>query len=282
MRDTLIINGRLSAEVLEQNLAAEIAAAQAKPFLAVVLVGHNDASEVYVRNKRNRCLKAGIACEIFRLDENVAESELLSLIDDLNANPVVNGIIVQLPLPLEFDVQKILARVSPAKDVDGFHPLNAGLLASGFGGGFVPATPLGVMRLLKENNVELCGKHAVVIGASVIVGRPLAALLLNQGCSVSVVHDKTVDIETITAEADILVAACGCQKLVKKDWIKEGAVVIDVGINRDGGKLCGDVDFEALCGKASVLTPVPGGVGPMTIAMLLENTWAAYKQQHNL
>lgn len=282
MTETRVLDGRRLAEKVEQKLAGEIAVAGAKPFLAVVLAGKNEASEIYVRNKQNRCRRIGIGCEIFRLSEDVREAEILELIDELNANPEVNGIIVQLPLPAHLNTAAVLERVCPGKDVDGFQPLNAGRLASGFPGAFVPATPLGIMRLLEEAGAKFCGLHAVVIGASPIVGRPLAALLLNAGCSVSVVHDKTIEIEKITAEADILAVACGCPELVKRTWIKEGAIVIDVGINRENGRLCGDVDFSGLMGKAAVLTPVPGGVGPMTIAMLLENTWRAYKQQHNI
>ena len=282
MSETRILDGRRLAEKFEQKLAGEIADAAVRPFLAVVLAGTNEASEIYVRNKQNRSHQVGIGCEIFRLPENVSENVILSLIDKLNADPGVSGIIVQLPLPEHLNTPVVLERVCPGKDVDGFQPLNAGRLASGFPGAFVPATPLGIMRLLEDAGVVFCGKRAVVIGASPIVGRPLAALLLNAGCSVSVVHDKTVEIEKITAEADILVAACGCPRLVKRNWIKEGAAVIDVGINRENGRLCGDVDFSGLMGKAALLTPVPGGVGPMTIAMLLENTWCAYRQQHHI
>ena len=214
--------------------------------------------------------------------ETIGENALLASIEELNENPHVNGIIVQLPLPKQINPLKVLSCINPKKDVDGFSPYNIGLLASKEDGAVVAATPKGILRLLKSTGVDLCGKHAVVIGRSNIVGRPVSLLLLNNDCTVTITHSKTVGLAEIVRQADIVVAACGCPKMVKKDWVKPEAIIIDVGINRlEDGKLCGDVDFEEVKEVASYITPVPGGVGPMTVAMLLENTLEAAQRQKN-
>ena len=213
------------------------------------------------------------------MDEDTSEEELLNVIAKLNADKQINGIIVQLPLPKQLNTNRIINAISPLKDVDGFHPYNTGMLQNNEQPYFIAATPLGVMKLIKSVNQNLSGKNVVLIGASLIVGRPLATLLLNQECTVSITHAQTKNIKELTTKADILVAACGVAKLVKADWIKENAILIDVGINRDSGKLCGDIDFEDVKEKAGAITPVPGGVGPMTIAMLLSNTVDAYLLQ---
>ena len=223
----------------------------------------------------------GMGCEILEFSASIGENALLEVIEGLNADPHVSGILVQLPLPEHINPLKVLSKINPEKDVDGFSPYNAGLLACKGPSAVVAATPKGILKLLESTGETLSGKHAVIIGRSNIVGRPLAMLLLNQDCTVTVTHSKTRNLEELTRQADILVAACGCAKMVKKDWVKPGAVVIDVGINRVDGKLCGDVDFDEVKEVASYITPVPGGVGPMTVAMLMENVYdAARRQEH--
>ncbi len=279
-----IIDGKKIASEIRADLAKKVEQlpGEVMPVLAVVLVGDNEASRIYVRNKKKAAAEVGIGCEVLEMNEGIGENALLATIEELNENPHVNGIIVQLPLPDHINPLKILSAIRPEKDVDGFNPYNAGLLACKEPEAVVSATPKGILKLLQTTGVDLCGKHAVVIGRSNIVGRPTAMVLLNHDCTVTVTHSKTIDLPNIVRQADIVVAACGCPKLVKKDWLKEGAVVIDVGINRVEGKLCGDVDFDAATEKASFITPVPGGVGPMTVAMLLENTYeAALKQQNS-
>ncbi|MBE6445715.1 MAG: bifunctional methylenetetrahydrofolate dehydrogenase/methenyltetrahydrofolate cyclohydrolase FolD [Alphaproteobacteria bacterium] len=282
-----ILDGRKIASEIREDLAKkiDIIPGENMPVLAVVLVGENDASKVYVRNKKKAALEVGIGCEVIELNDTIGENALLEIIHELNDNPHVNGVIVQLPLPKHINPLKILSAINPEKDVDGFNPYNAGLLACKEPEAIVSATPKGILKLLQVANIDLVGKHAVIIGRSNIVGRPTAMLLLNNDCTVTIAHSKTTNLSELVKEADIVVAACGCAKLVKKDWIKKGAVVIDVGINRIDGKLCGDVDFDEVCEVASFVTPVPGGVGPMTVAMLLENTYeAACRQrehQHN-
>ena len=279
-----IIDGKKIASEIRADLAKKVEQlpGEVMPVLAVVLVGDNEASRIYVRNKKKAAAEVGIGCEVLEMNEGIGENALLATIEELNENPHVNGIIVQLPLPEHINPLKILSAIRPEKDVDGFNPYNAGLLACKEPEAVVSATPKGILKLLQTTGVDLCGKHAVVIGRSNIVGRPTAMVLLNHDCTVTVTHSKTVDLPNIVRQADVVVAACGCPKLVKKDWLKEGAVVIDVGINRVEGKLCGDVDFEDAKEKASFITPVPGGVGPMTVAMLLENTYeAALKQQNS-
>ena len=279
-----IIDGKKIASEIRADLARKVEqlSGEVMPVLAVVLVGDNEASRIYVRNKQKAAAEVGIGCEVLEMNEGIGENALLATIEELNENPHVNGIIVQLPLPEHINPLKILSAIRPEKDVDGFNPYNAGLLACKEPEAVVSATPKGILKLLQTTGIDLCGKHAVIIGRSNIVGRPAAMVLLNHDCTVTVTHSKTVDLPSIVRQADIVVAACGCPNLVKKDWLKEGAVVIDVGINRVEGKLCGDVDFEDAKEKASFITPVPGGVGPMTVAMLLENTYeAALKQQNS-
>jgi methylenetetrahydrofolate dehydrogenase (NADP+)/methenyltetrahydrofolate cyclohydrolase len=275
-----VIDGRQIAEQTRAEAAAGaqklVAATGVVPHLAAVLVGDDPASAVYVRNKQIACDKAGFKSTLHRLPADTAQAELLDLIRALNAAPSVHGILVQLPLPKGLDTTLILDAVSPAKDVDGFHPENVGLMQQGRPR-FLPCTPAGVMRMLKVSGLETSGKHAVVIGRSDIVGKPMAALLSQKGAdaTVTLCHSRTRDIGAFCRSADILVAAIGIPQFVKGDMVKPGAVVIDVGINRVGDKLVGDVDYAPAAQIASAITPVPGGVGPMTIAMLLQNTLTA-------
>lgn len=276
-----ILNGKELAAKIRQELSEKIAAdaSEDMPVLAVIQVGENEASKIYVRNKHKAAAEIGMGCEILELSSTIGENALLEIIDELNDNHHVNGIIVQLPLPNHLNQLKILSRIAPQKDVDGFSPYNAGLLSYNSPEAFVSATPKGILQMLLASGVSLSGKHAVIIGRSNIVGKPMSMLLLNQNCTVTTAHSKTINLPQLTQTADIIIAACGQAKLIKKDWIKEGAVVVDVGINRVDGHLCGDVDFDEVKEKASFITPVPGGVGPMTIAMLLSNTFDAFCRQ---
>lgn len=243
-----------------------------EPTLAVVLVGEDKASQTYVRAKEKACNEYGIKSVAHRLSENTTQNELLALINVLNLDDSIHGILVQLPLPKHIDTNVVLAAIDPRKDVDGFHAVNVGKLVSGLDG-FVPCTPLGVMEILKEYGIEVAGLNAVVIGRSNIVGKPMANLLLNASATVTVTHSKTKNLNEICKNADLIVAAIGKPFFLKADMVKDGAIVVDVGINRlDDGRLVGDVDFENVAPKCSYITPVPGGVGPMTIAMLLNNT----------
>ena len=243
-----------------------------EPTLAVILVGEDKASQTYVRAKEKACNEYGIKSVAHRLSENTTQAELLALINVLNLDDSIHGILVQLPLPKHIDTNTILATIDPAKDVDGFHAVNVGKLVSGLDG-FVPCTPLGVMEILKEYGIEVAGLNAVVIGRSNIVGKPMANLLLNASATVTVTHSKTKNLKEVCKNADLIVAAIGKPFFLKADMVKDGAVVVDVGINRlDDGRLVGDVDFDEVAPKCSYITPVPGGVGPMTIAMLLNNT----------
>ncbi len=278
-----IIDGKAFAAALRARVAAHVPAFRAAtgraPGLAVVLVGEDAASQVYVRNKGKATRDAGMESFEHRPAANVSQGELLDLIARLNADPAVDGILVQLPLPGHLDEQEVIAAIDPAKDVDGFTTINAGRLAIGLDG-MVPCTPLGCLALLKDRLGSLAGLDAVVIGRSNIVGKPMAQLLLRESCTVTVAHSRTRDLEGIVRGADIVVAAVGRAEMVKGDWLKPGATVIDVGINRvegEGGKakLTGDVDFASASAVAGAITPVPGGVGPMTIAMLLRNTLVA-------
>jgi len=242
------------------------------PGLAVILVGDNAASKVYVSNKQKTSEELGIYSKLITFDANLSEQELIDAIDSLNADPAIDGILVQLPLPKQIDESNVLSAIKPSKDVDGFHPINIGKMMLGQDT-FLPCTPYGVMKLLEYTEVELSGKHAVVIGRSHIVGKPMGQLLLQKDATVTYAHSKTPNLKEITLQADVLVVAVGKAKLITSDYIKDGAVVIDVGMNRDeNNHLCGDVDFESVKEKASYITPVPGGVGPMTITMLMENT----------
>ncbi|MBS0321120.1 MAG: bifunctional methylenetetrahydrofolate dehydrogenase/methenyltetrahydrofolate cyclohydrolase FolD [Proteobacteria bacterium] len=269
---------QVTAEV-RAGVDAFVAAGHAAPGLAVVLVGENAASQVYVRNKRRTTDAVGMRSFAHDLPATTPEADLLALIDRLNADPAVNGILVQLPLPPHIDADRVTDRIDPAKDVDGFHPYNIGLLVQKRPR-LRPCTPWGCMRLLAETGEPLAGKHAVVIGQSQIVGRPMALELLIARCTVTVCHSATRDLPAIVRQADIVVAGVGRPRFVQGDWVKEGAIVVDVGINRgDDGKLVGDVDFAAVAPHAAWITPVPGGVGPMTIAMLLDNTLKAARLQ---
>lgn len=275
-----IIDGKSLSVLVKAEIASHIAALDEVPGLAVILVGNDEASLIYDRNKQKTAQTLGINCDFYHLEEQTPETELLKLIDKLNHDEKVNGILVQLPVPKHIDTRKVVEAINPEKDVDGFSPYNAGLLQAKDSRAVVSATPRGILYLLQSVCPDLGGKHAVIIGRSNIVGRPLASLLLNHDCTVTVAHSKTPDVTSLAKEADILIAACGCPKIVKKDWVKKGAIIIDVGINRVDGKLCGDVDFEEVSGRAAYITPVPGGVGPMTIAMLMKNTYEAFLKQH--
>lgn len=277
---TQIIDGKEIAREIKQQLKRQIETLPQAPRLDIVLVGHDEASEIYVRNKLKAADEVGLEACLHRLDEQCRESDLLDLILQLNEDKDVNGIIVQLPLPKHINQYKIIDTIAPKKDVDGFHPYNTGMLQNNETPYFIAATPLGVMRLIQSVCSTLSGKNVVIIGASLIVGRPLATLLLNEECTVTITHIHTQNIKDLTQKADILVAACGVANLVKRDWIKDGAILIDVGINRCEGRICGDIDFDDVIDKAGAITPVPGGVGPMTVVMLLENTIAAYKLQN--
>lgn len=280
-----IIDGKLISSQIKDEVKNEVAELNKKgisPCLAVVLVGNDPASSVYVRNKKNACTYTGIESLSYELDESTTEEELLNLVDKLNDDEKVSGILVQLPLPKHINEEKVLLKIKPEKDVDCFHPYNVGLLS--IGSAFLkPCTPAGVIELLKRSGVEIKGKNCVVIGRSNIVGKPVSMLLLAENGTVQICHSRTKDLKKECLNADIIVAAVGIPNFVKGDMVKEGAVIIDVGINRlENGKLCGDVDFEDCKEKVSLITPVPGGVGPMTIAMLMKNCVEAVKVQKNI
>ncbi len=245
--------------------------------LAVVIVGNNPASQVYVKNKIRACENVGFYSENIELDENISEKELLQEIDKLNKNDRIDGILVQLPLPAHINELKIIDSISPEKDVDGFHVSNIGKMVIGDETGFLSCTPYGIMQLLEEYKIEIAGKDAVIIGRSNIVGKPMALMLIQKGATVQVCNSNTKDLRKKLNKADIIIVAAGVPKLLKKEDVKGGAVVIDVGINRVDGKICGDVDYEEVAEKTSYITPVPGGVGPMTIASLIKNTFKSYK-----
>ncbi len=266
-----IIDGKKMADSVLEKAKAEVSALRKKPCLAIVMAGDNPASQVYVKKKLDACKKVGMESKDIHLPASASEKEIIGAVRRLNRDAGVDGILVQVPLPDGIDEDRILAEVSPEKDVDGFHPENFGKLALNTGK-IIPCTPKGIIRLLKGSGVQLGGKHAVVIGRSRIVGKPLALLLLNENCTVSICHSKTPDIGAITRQADIVCVAVGKPKTLTADMVKEGAIVIDAGTNREGEKLVGDVEFEGVSRKASLITPVPGGVGPMTVAMLIENT----------
>lgn len=286
-----IIDGKHTADTIKKEIAAEVAAMTAAgerpPHLAAILVGHDGGSETYVANKVRACEACGFKSSLLRFDEDITEEQLLAEIDKLNKDPEVDGFIVQLPLPRHIDEQKVTEAVDPAKDVDGFHPVNVGKLSIGLPC-FKSATPLGIMDLLERYDIPTKGKHAVVLGRSNIVGKPIASLLMQKAqpgnCTVTVCHSATPDIAGICRQADIIVAALGSPMFLKEEMVKEGAVVIDVGTTRvpdstrkSGFRLCGDVDFEHVAPKCSFITPVPGGVGPMTICSLMKNTLQARK-----
>ena len=277
------IDGKAVAAALRARIAGEVArfrdATGRVPGLATVLVGEDPASAVYVRSKGKATLEAGMESFAHHLPATTSQEELVALVDQLNDDPAIDGILVQLPLPPQIDERAIITRVSPDKDVDGFHPVNAGRLATGLNG-FVPCTPLGCLKLLQQELGDLAGREAVVIGRSNIVGKPMALLLLRESCTVTVAHSKTRELPAVVRRGDIVVAAVGRPEMVKGDWLKPGATVIDVGINRlpaeDGkSRLVGDVDFASASETAGAITPVPGGVGPMTIACLIRNTFVS-------
>ncbi|HWU71927.1 MAG TPA: bifunctional methylenetetrahydrofolate dehydrogenase/methenyltetrahydrofolate cyclohydrolase FolD [Sphingomonas sp.] len=287
-----IIDGKAFALGLRERIATQVAtfreATGRVPGLAVVLVGEDPASAVYVRNKHKATVAAGMASFEHKLSAHTSQDDLLALVDQLNADPAVDGILVQLPLPGHIDERAVITRIDPDKDVDGFHPVNAGRLATGLEG-FVPCTPLGCLMLLKDQLSDLAGLDAVVIGRSNIVGKPMAQLLVKESCTVTVAHSKTRDLSSVVKRADIVVAAVGRPEMVKGEWIKLGAMVIDVGINREpaqsggsNGRLVGDVDFAGALSVAGAITPVPGGVGPMTIAVLLRNTMISAHRRENV
>lgn len=278
----IILDGNLYAGKIREEVTAGVAEFHRRfgisPRLAVVIVGENSASKVYVNRKHKACLECEIQSEVIRLQEDTPEQELLAVIDKLNTDPSMHGILVQLPLPHHINTENVLDRIRPDKDVDGFHPINVGNLSVGRDA-LVPCTPHGIIKMLDIAGIPIEGKKAVIIGRSNIVGKPMLQLLLTRNATVAVCHSRTVNLSEVTRTAEILVAAIGKPNFVTADMVGEGAVVIDVGINRVGEKLVGDVDFEAVKSKASAITPVPGGVGPLTIAMLLHNTLKAAKLQ---
>ena len=275
------IDGKATGAALRETIRLEtmrlVETTGVRPGLAVILVGDDPASAIYVRNKKKGCEEVGFLSREYKLSAETEEGELLSLIDKLNADPEIHGILVQLPVPRHIDEKKVIERIDPKKDVDAFSYGNVGRIMTG-DFDFVPCTPAGVMALLEAYGISLEGKRAVVIGRSNIVGKPMAMLLLHKNATVTICHSRTKDLASLCREADVLVAAVGKARFVTADMVKEGAVVIDVGMNRDETGLCGDVDFEAVEKKASAITPVPGGVGPMTITMLMQNTLTAAKE----
>ena len=271
----ILIDGKHTADIIKKEIAAEVAAMVAAgerpPHLAAVLVGHDGGSETYVANKVKACEMCGFKSSLLCFDDDITEEQLLSEIERLNDDPDVDGFIIQLPLPRHIDEQKVTEAVNPAKDVDGFHPASVGALSIGQPG-FVSCTPAGIIQLLKRSGVKLDGKECVIVGRSNIVGKPMALLMLRENATVTVCHSHTKNLQEVTKRADILIAAIGKPKFFTREYVKEGAVVIDVGIHRnENNKLCGDVDFDDVEPIASAITPVPGGVGPMTIAMLMNN-----------
>ncbi len=276
----ILIDGKELARKTRQNLKIDCDNLKAKgiiPKLAVIMVGDNPASKVYVKNKSKACEEVGIEYEEFLLDENTTQKDLISLIEELNERKDVTGILLQSPIPAHLDINEAFRTISPKKDVDGFHPVSVGKLTLGQDT-FVSCTPYGVIKMFEEYNIDLEGKNVVIIGRSNIVGKPLIQCCLNKNATVTVCHSRTKNLAEHTKRADIVIVAIGRAKFLKEDMVKDGAVVIDVGINRDeNGKLCGDVDFENVSKKASYITPVPGGVGPMTIAMLMNNVIKAAK-----
>ena len=281
---TKLIDGKVISAAVKERVAEGVKELNAKGItvgLAVIIVGEDPASKVYVANKKKACEALGIISEEYALPESTTEQELLDLIKELNAKKSINGILCQLPLPKHLNEKIIIDSILPEKDVDAFHPSNVGKIMIG-DYDFVPCTPAGVMEMLKYENIETEGKTCVVIGRSNIVGKPMGMLLLHKNGTVTICHSRTKNLKEICLTADILVAAVGRANFVTSDMVKEGAVVIDVGMNRENGKLCGDVDFENVKEKASAITPVPGGVGPMTIAMLMQNTLTAAKRQNGI
>ena len=276
----MIIDGKKQAEIIRNEIKKEISDLKKKsgktPGLTVILIGDFAPSLIYVKNKEKSAREVGINSEIIRYPKNVSEKDILEKIEELNKKDEISGILVQLPLPSQISKEKIINAINPSKDVDGFNPINVGNLSSGYDS-IVPCTPLGCLLLIKKIESNLAGKHAVIIGRSNLNGKPMAQLLLRENCTVTIVHSKTNDLQNECLKADILVAAVGVPNLIKKDWVKKNAIVIDVGINKVGEKIVGDVNFDELKDNVKAITPVPGGVGPMTIACLLKNTLTCFK-----
>ena len=276
----MIIDGKKESALLREEIKKEISGIKEKinksPRLSVILIGDFEPSKIYVKNKEKYSAEVGINSEVIKYSKEVEESEILKKIEELNNNKNVSGILVQLPLPAHINKEKIINTIKPSKDVDGFHPLNVGNLSLGYKA-IVPCTPLGCLLLIKKVEKNLTGKHAVIIGRSNLNGKPMAQLLLKENCTVSIVHSKTKDLKSECQKADILVAAVGVATLIKVDWVKKDSIIIDVGINKLDNKIVGDVDFEQVKEKVKAITPVPGGVGPMTIACLLKNTLECFK-----
>ena len=276
----MIIDGKKEAQILQSEIKKEISDLKIKinktPCLTVILIGDFAPSLIYVKNKEKSAKEVGITSQIIKYSNNVSEKDVLNKISELNKNKNISGILVQLPLPDHINKEKIVNAIDPSKDVDGFHPVNVGNLSSGYKS-IVPCTPLGCLLLIKKIEKNLSGKHAVIIGRSNLNGKPMAQLLLKENCTITMVHSKTKNLQKECLKADILVAAAGVANLIKKDWVKEDTIVIDVGINKVGEKIVGDVSFEELRNKVKAITPVPGGVGPMTIACLLKNTLECFK-----
>ena len=278
----MIIDGKKESAILREEIKKEIALIKKKtnkaPGLTVILIGEFAPSQIYVKNKEKNSKEVGIYSEVIRYPKEVKEKEILRKIDELNNDEKVSGILVQLPLPEQISKEKIINAIDPLKDVDGFNPVNVGNLASGYKA-IVPCTPLGCLLLIKKVENDLTGKHAVILGRSNLNGKPMAQLLLKENCTITIVHSKTKNLKEECQKADILIAAVGVANLVKEDWVKQGSIIIDVGINKVGGKLVGDVNFEQVKDKVKAITPVPGGVGPMTIACLLRNTLECFKDR---
>ena len=276
----MILDGKKEAALLREGIKKEILEIKKKidksPGLSVILIGDFAPSQIYVKNKEKNSQEVGITSEVIRYSKEVKESKILEKIEELNNNDNVSGILVQLPLPSHISKEKVINAIKPSKDVDGFHPVNVGNLSLGYKS-IIPCTPLGCLLLIKKAENNLTGKHAVIIGRSNLNGKPMAQLLLKEDCTVSIVHSKTKDLKSECQKADILVAAVGVAKLVKSDWVKKDSIIIDVGINKVEDKIVGDVDFEQVKDKVKAITPVPGGVGPMTIACLLKNTLECFK-----
>ena len=278
-----LIEGKVVAQKILENLSDEILFLDKKPSLAVIIVGDDPASKIYVNLKKKKAQELGITSQVIEMNASVTEQELLDKIDELNNNKEVNAILVQLPLPAHINTQKVIEKISPIKDVDCFHPYNMGKIAAGLKPYVYPCTPKGIIRLLEYYDIDIASKNAVVVGRSNIVGRPVGQMLLNSNATVTFCHSKTKDLAKITKTADILICAAGRLNLITRDMVKEGAVVIDVGMNRkEDGKLAGDVDFFNVETVASYITPVPGGVGPMTICSLMQNTFDLYKIQNEV
>ena len=276
----MIIDGKKEAEIIRSEIKKEISHLKSKtkktPSLSVILIGDYTPSKIYVKNKEKSAVEVGINSKILKYPASVNEKEILNKIEELNKDKNISGILEQLPLPKQINKEKIINAINPSKDVDGFNPINVGNLSSGYNS-IVPCTPLGCLLLIKKVEKNLSGKHAVIIGRSNLNGKPMAQLLLKENCTVTIVHSKTNDLQNECLKADILVAAVGVPNLIKKDWVKKNAIVIDVGINKVGEKIVGDVNFDELKDNVKAITPVPGGVGPMTIACLLKNTLTCFK-----